>query len=711
MLIQVMIDMQNQNALIALAIVSGNTNNPYAVFEEYIKYCMSTGTSATMQLSEIRKVVSEEFGLNIPYNVMMRCLLQLEKVGFLVQEDHQFRRIGSYDSERFDLKRTEYRNIEDSLIQSLIQYVKQYQKDWTRDYARECLTKVLDRSGLAYDIFIRSKSGGECDSRSSLDTKNMDEIVPDDEGVQQEDAIDQPMYSDDFFVGKFVQDTLGSDSSQRDYLLHICEGLMLCVGAYQIPSPDVEIAAPQIQATEFFFDTRLLLRYVGCAGEAAIEATHELVKMIQSSGGTIRYYPQTLVEMSHAFDEAISALENRMPPSDNEMRLYASANGNNPAILRAKNASLKEELSKAGILLRPNENFTDHEMLRFGFDQSDLRIFMEDNLSWKKPAIENDAMSIWETHMRRNGNYTDYYGTKDRLPVFVSHNPRLAAVSLDFRNARPNLRAISQWKSNRLPVITDIRLTCRLWDPSTQSERLSLLYLTANAVAAQKPTKTYINTVRKLAIQLSEQVPEYSAIPLPSYFDDYVTNAILETTKGDETRLDIGNFASTIAELTEMKVRDQERNTARISDERDSIQQNFENQRRDIIDDAVNRNKGCLGLGWIVALRAALWWPLVMTVVFAGLSAVLSDMLETNKAFWIAAIPAAVKTIEVILSSKVIEKKLVSILLPKAKRSMENRIELSMGKAERPYKAEIITSTIEKNKLLIKCDKLLSGKN
>ena len=711
MLVQVVIDMQNQNALIALAIISRNANNPYAVFEEYIKYCMSTGASTTMQLPEIRKSVSEEFGLNIPYNVMMRCLLQLEKLGFLVQEDHQFRRVGSYDSEGFDLKRAEYRRTEDSLIQSLIQYVKQYKKDWTRDYARECLTKVLDRSGLAYDIFIRSKPEANYDSQTLIDTTKMDEMIPDDESIQQEDETDQPMYSDDFFIGKFVQDTLSSDSNQRDYLLHICEGLMLCVGAYQIPSPDAEIAASQIQATEFFFDTRLLLRYVGCAGEAAVEATHELVQMIQSSGGAIRYYPQTLVEISHAFDEAISALENRMPPSDNEMRLYASANGNNPAILRAKNASLQEELSNAGILLRPNMDFTDREMLRFGFDQTDLRIFMEDNLSWKKQAIENDATSIWETHMRRNGNYNDYYGTKDHLPVFVSHNPRLATIALDFRNARPNLRAISHWKNNRLPVITDIRLTCRLWNPSTQSERISLLYLTANAVAAQKPTRKYINTVRKLAIQLSKQVPEYSGIPLPSYFDDYVTDAILEATKGDETKLDIGCFASTITELAEMNARDQERDKAKISDERDGIQQAFENQRRDIIDDAVNKYSRYLGFIWTIVIQATLRWPIVMTVAFAVISAVLSAMLETNKTFWIVAIPAATKIIDVILSSNAIEKKLISILLPRAKRSMETRIATSLGKAERPYEVEIIRLAMAKNKLLHKCDVLLSEEN
>ena len=98
--------------------------------------------------------------------------------------------------------------------------------------------------------------------------------------------------------------------------MRICEGLMLCVGAYQLPSADAQAVAPQIRNAGFFFDTRLLLRFVGCAGEAAVEAANELVKLIQSNGGNIYYYPQTLEEMNCAFDEAIRNLSYNYPPRD-----------------------------------------------------------------------------------------------------------------------------------------------------------------------------------------------------------------------------------------------------------------------------------------------------------------------------------------------------------------------------------------------------------
>ena len=87
-----------------------------------------------------------------------------------------------------------------------------------------------------------------------------------------------------------IEEILAGDTIKKDYLRKICEGLMLCVGTYQIPSADTTATVPQISGTAFFFDTKLLLRYIGCAGEAAVAAAQELVDLIQNAGGKIYYY-------------------------------------------------------------------------------------------------------------------------------------------------------------------------------------------------------------------------------------------------------------------------------------------------------------------------------------------------------------------------------------------------------------------------------------
>ena len=56
MLYTVVINMKNPNALIAMAQVAQNAKNPYEAFCEYIKYCIFSNVSDTMELSEVRPI-------------------------------------------------------------------------------------------------------------------------------------------------------------------------------------------------------------------------------------------------------------------------------------------------------------------------------------------------------------------------------------------------------------------------------------------------------------------------------------------------------------------------------------------------------------------------------------------------------------------------------------------------------------------------------
>ena len=387
------------------------------------------------------------------------------------------------------------------------------------------------------------------------------------------------------------------------------------------------------------------------------------------------------MEMQRAFENAIMSLSHDYAPHDEEMRLYAASQKNNVAVVTAKKASLQDELSQAKIYLKDNDTFSDKDRIRFGFDENDFRQYMRDHLPWDPQVVDNDALSIWETHMRRQGDYSEYCGTKARLPVFVTTNSRLIVVALDYRSDRKNTSAINGWKQNRLPVITDIRLTCRLWLPATQSERMSLLYLSANAVAAKRPTRRYLNSIRELAIQLRESVPEYSGICLPAYFDDNVTDVILEQTHGAEERLNIGIFVSSIAELTECKAKEEEIKTKQAIAERDIKADELNQQTRDIIEGAVDENKNSPGLAGIW-LRIPLWWPVIVTGLFAGISAIASCIFGNMHVCWVILGPIILAVTEEISASDFIKKFILRRTFPKAEVAFEKRIIGKLRKAE-----------------------------
>ena len=230
MLYTVVISMKNSNALIAMAQVAQNAKNPYEAFCEYIKYCIFSNVSDTMELSEIRTAVGEEFGLYIPHNVLMKCLSYIRDEGVVTFDTHQIKRVGTFDTEAFDRDRATYRETETAIIKALMQYASKYGREWTVEHARELLIRVLDRSGLAYDIFLREGSSANGVCEPTISEREIAELLPDDEEIDPSDIVSQPLFTDDYFVGKFIEEILAGDTVQKDYLMKICEGLMLCVG-------------------------------------------------------------------------------------------------------------------------------------------------------------------------------------------------------------------------------------------------------------------------------------------------------------------------------------------------------------------------------------------------------------------------------------------------------------------------------------------------
>lgn len=693
--------MQNPNALIAMAHVSENANNPYSAFCEYIKYCITINSADRMTMQEIKDAIVHEFGIRIPYNVIKKCLMLIAIDGFIVLKEHQIERLKDFDTENFEKRRTEFKRIEDALLDELIYYVKKYNREWTREYAREQLLNVLDKDKLAYEIFIGSPDNTDVKLAFSDDIEW--------ESCIEGDEDKQLIYPDILFVGRFVLELLQSDSASRDYLVKICEGLMVCIGVYQLPTNGIETITPNIKGTEFYFDTRLLLRYIGCASKASVEATCELVNLIQNAGGIICYYPQTFEEMSIALEEAEQCIRRRKPIKDAEMRLFCVMNRVTPAVLSAMRASLKDTLKEKKIWLRDlEEHMSEKARIQFGFELGDLESFMQDDLGWDIRTIQNDATSIWETHMKRKGNYEEYCGTNAKLCVFVTSNNKLIKTVLGYRDIRNDVPGIRGWRNNRLPVITDIKLTCRLWSPATQQDRISVLRLTANAVAAQQPTQQYFNRVRDLVAKLEEIVPEYSSISLPEYFEDQVTNALLEKTQGNEEALDFDIFASTIEEIADLKAEKEREKTEEVIREKESITEELKEQTEDIIEVAVEKNKDKLGLNGIL-LAIAYRWEYVLTPIFTALFAGISVLTGNWNVLWIVVLPFSLAIIEIFSKSNFIKKYIIRKILPKVESNFEAKIIRNLTKVEAKYQQEIVCRVKDNTKILQECKNVIEG--
>ena len=480
----------------------------------------------------------------------------------------------------------------------------------------------------------------------------------------------------------------------------------MCVGTYQLPSSGNKPTIPFIRGTAFFFDTRLLLRFLGCAGDAASESAQELVSFIQNNGGAIYYYPHTFQEMYDALDYAKRQLDRGDLPYDSEMFLFSKKAGHKSVVFAAKRNNLKQELANAHIYMRDLQEYSEKDKLRYGFSLDDLRSFMEENTNWDRIAVSNDARSIWETHMSRAGNYQFYFGTTDRLNVFVTTNAKLISLALDYKDARPANPAVTYWRPNRLPVITDGRLTCRLWTPATGNDNLPIMRLAANAVAAQQPTRRYYERVKTLALQLKEQVPEYSQIALSEFFDDELSDTILKKTEGNEAAFDLSTLASSVSELVELKTRDHTKEVSAVKAERDNYIDELERQTQSVINGAVNQWKNKMGTSgfW---LWVSLNWNFVFAPFVAVLTAILGSILNTNNVWWIAGVIILLAIAEKLSASRFIARVFLKKSLPAAQEKYKRKILKNLRPIEIEHEDEILSRVFNETTLLQKANKIL----
>ena len=75
---KVVINLKNKNALIALAYIKTN-ENPVVVFCNYILYVLSKSSTRSMRIDELHDSVFEEFGLDLPIQMINICVRILKK--------------------------------------------------------------------------------------------------------------------------------------------------------------------------------------------------------------------------------------------------------------------------------------------------------------------------------------------------------------------------------------------------------------------------------------------------------------------------------------------------------------------------------------------------------------------------------------------------------------------------------------------------------
>ena len=56
------------------------------------------------------------------------------------------------------------------------------------------------------------------DNQSNTNSAVIEELMVDDNAIEEDDPEKQPLFSDSFFVGRFIEETIATGTIQKEYL-------------------------------------------------------------------------------------------------------------------------------------------------------------------------------------------------------------------------------------------------------------------------------------------------------------------------------------------------------------------------------------------------------------------------------------------------------------------------------------------------------------
>lgn len=642
----VMIDMNNPNTLVALAYIKTN-DNPLHVFCNYILYLLINALNQTLRADELQNQLKENFGLDMPYNLIKSCTNILKRkneikilergAGYSIEET-------KFDACEFNHTMNRLRNQELQVLVSIKDFVQsKYNIEWNIEETKKFLSHFLDCDENAARLFLNKETN-----------------------------VDNRKVSPSWYIGRYVTYVRSlNDSPEKAFLEEIINGMMIYQGVYQTNNYQQD-KDRKYKGTVFYLDTKIFLRAMGFSWQEHVLAAQELIKLIKDEcGGIIGIFRQTLNEIQNALYNAGRQLKNKQRIDDIEIKVFSELN--------PSEATLLTEYSEAA--LRLLERDYDVKLFEENIDwNSKINHYNTINLSeivdyiqqehenWKAAAIQYDVEIINIINILRKGNYDIDYGGKNKLPIFVTSNTELVRTFKEFvKNDSANNESCYNWKPSHMPIISDNMLLSRLWLPRAKKYAdIPALTLAQYAYAAQMPNSQYFVKLREVAelyknnnnidllnideerkVQLEDIFVKQSKGSLDNLTEELVAASAEEFAK-------IQNI-SFINEISELKTT--------VTDKEEII------KNKDFQINKLNAEKfvNKIGLGRFLILAAKGWWiiaTIITSGILLGIDIGLSDI--TIPTYLTVIIPAVVELFLTLIDKFSDKKDLQNFLVKKA---------------------------------------------
>lgn len=587
-----------KNTTITLAYIN-TTENPLHVFCNLFIFLLQTkSANGRMRIDELQNSFSSEFGLKIPIHVLKSCATVLANNGNVrkLRSGGGYQYIQSdFDVQLFQEQLIIRKQQEDELLYDLQQYLQGLKVQWSLDETRENLLNFFVKSNYAYYLFTDGVA------------ENW-ELDPDDKKI-----------SSNWYISQYLKKIERAKDSRFNYVIDMTRGLMIYIGLCQFPDYTQNLQE-KFKGTKFFFDTKLVLRYLGYSWPEMVTGTRELVNLLREEyGGQICIFQHTYQEICSAISTEIAALTPGNTVRENwELECFRRLNSYKKSQFSLDLEFLEHRIvEEEKITIEDNVDVTKPQNKRYNID---LLAFVNHictaHPKWKRKVVENDVDSINQINIMRRGNYNTAYGGSNNLPIFVTTNYALISSCRSFFANEYQEKGV-QFQINHLPIIADSALTYRLWLPkaSTISADVPGLSLSRIVYAAQQENSVFYQ-------KFKENLKDYNGYGrisidnLSEHYSSKLFEIVARNSDGEYENFTEEVLAQSLDEFMKIENMNKDHEIAALNENLQNISVEKTRQETDLIDAYKRYYLEHIPIGCrLLALLSNFWWAASAIVV------------------------------------------------------------------------------------------------
>lgn len=662
------------NINIALAYIN-QTENPLKVFCNLFIYIIYKSENQRLRIDELKAEFIKQFGLKLPNHILKACarILKKDKEIEILKNGEGYKfLITSFDIEKFDNDLLQRRIREENLIQDLKEYLDGLGVHWGIDEVRERFVQFLIESNYAYRLF--------------------------ENGTITDRGYDGKKISDGWYISQYIKKIESEGKIQFDYILEIVKGLMIYIGLCQFTDYNQD-KEEKFSGTEFFLDTKLVLRYLGYSWPELVQETRELVELIRKE------YKGKIVIFRHTYLEVQSALSNEVHvlkyggDENYELECFRKIKHHTKDKFELELLQLERTIvENEKIEIVDGVEVSQPEHIKYNLDSENFATYIKERYPlWKNGTVYNDVASINQIHVMRKNDYSRRFGGRKKLPIFITTNYPLITCCRDYFKKLSDEEGRG-YVYNFSPIIADSALMYRLWLPKASqiTNNMPALSLARIVNTAQQENELFYQRF-KTGIKEFEQ---YSNITIDDLSETYSRKLFEITAKNSAGEYE--NFTEQVlAQSLEefMKIQSSAKDKeigglkTQVSDRDNIIREKDEN----LIQAYVKTYTSTAPIGCkILKFLSKSWWLLtaILAVIIGQiLKNIGSISMITQIGSWIVGVilllePFAIKIIDKFLNRKVsyVEK----FFIGKAKKLYISNFDKKCNEQERKFKKEII---------------------